>query len=1773
MTTAEFLQGELERLFELESMMALSTDLLGVDPTDVGGTNAKGTYARALVAHCATREGLGALADAIRFTNKDVETLEHVLPEGGDEELAPGMHVGGFRILKRVAQGPLGVVYLAERPGPESGQNERAALKVFRSDRTRNRGASWRLLTAARALKKVRDPGLANVYEAGTLPDGRVFVASEYVAGQTMGARVGRTGAIHFNEIRSVARSLLKGLATLHGRGLLHGHLKADNVFLVRPPAVEGEERPPTHGVLGDLATGLLLGGGEELPGVLRIAGDPTTLAPEVARGEKSDVRSEIYSAGCLLYQALTGKPPFAAASAIEQIAAHLYKEPAAPSENAPRNWVPPELDQAILRALRKDPNERWASAREFADALDGVARSLFPAAAAPELVLEDLQAAVELFKEDRNDEARAAQLEALVAPSKSWQHVVDAFLEGADAAEGEQKKRLLFRTARILQDEMKDNAGAERVYRVVLDFDAEDAQAQNAIEELHRESGDHEGLVGLLLDRLEKETANDARASILREVASLYEEHLDQGENALVAWTQALAEDPEDDRTVRAIERLARTPEQWGEVTSSLNETIEAGERPRAALSLCVIAARFCSRKLNRPDIALPYLSRALAIDPAHEPALDAMTGLLREAQSHTELVQLLLHRADAAPNPGRARELRADAAAVVHSKLGDTVRAEQMFAQIFADDPTHPGAMKALSQIYTGEQNWPKLGDLLEHKAKEQRGKERLETLCELAELYEDRLNDLKRARETFQSVLALDEKWLPALKGLERVYAHDGDYEELLKNLDKQLAAATTPGQRLTLLERTGALLDEHVRDAAQAAERYERIIEVTPAHDAANVALARLYRELHRFDDLAQTLDRHAKSVEDPTRKVELLMQAARVLMADVGSPERAASVCERVLSLVPDHTEALTLISRIRALAGDQSAALDALEVLADAEQDAQKKAELWLRAGQLLEQHDDLDGALTRYKKSLDATASHEPALAALARLYARRGDVRGEAELLLRKVELAQDPTVRAQRLVELGTLRLEKLKDKSLAADAFSRAREIDANNLQALLGLGQLALERGKWDEATQYLEPLLERSTELPPDIAAKVCIGAGDAYRALGAEPKAERAYLNAKVFAPDERIVIERLIDVAQARANHEEASTLVNELLDRFAAELTPSERGLFLIKLGSAQKALGKLPEAAAALGTASELLPENRNAQDALCDVYEAQSNWEALARALRKRFDLVQDEDERFTLWVKSGDLYASKLKDRDKAAKAYVAALEIRADDRNLLTKLMGVYSEGKDWQRLVDVLVRMASVVEESTLRAKYVNTAAAIAHQQLGTLEQAAELYERALSLDGTLELAQQGLADCLAKLAQWERLARLSHSHIERVKDTQKPEQVAALWDALGDIYFDKLKSVDDAVAAYEAAHALDGENRARIEKLVDIYGKNASKYADRAVSAHALLLEHNPYRIESFKALRKLYTAQKRPDEAWCVCQALRSLNMAEPDEEAFFKRHRVQAPAHARECVTEEFWSSYVIHPQQDPLLTAIFATIQPAAIQELAQTPNSFGITRDGAVNCQSDQSVMAQMLFYASGVTLVPLPLVFTRPRDAGGVSFLFTNPPALGLGQAAYVNAPDQALAFIAARQLSYFRAGHYMRQLVPTGSGLRSWLLAAIRLANARFPVPESMVEQVDKNVAALSRTLNNPQQQGLSSLVEQLLKAEAELDMKRWALAVDLTADRIGFALSNSLDAAVAVMRASPEGTSYASERDRLKEMYQYAVSPHYLALRQALGVTIG
>ncbi|MCB9635009.1 MAG: tetratricopeptide repeat protein [Sandaracinus sp.] len=1763
--TYDLLRGELERLFELDEMTELSAELLGYEPNQLGGTDGKGAFARALVERCAADSALEALADAMRLFGKTPDVTKLFDVRAG-RALEPGEELGGFKVLKQLAEGGLGRLYLAERE--VDGTKERAAIKLVRMSLSRDPSAVARFLTGQRALRRVGIDGLAKIHTCGVLDDGRPWVATEYVEGQTLSARLQRVGPMHMNEARPILRGVLTALQKLHDRGLVHADVKSGNVFVVRPERADGTRGEPTGVVVDAGAHRLLAAGARQADtiGALRVFGNAHAIAPEMARGEPIGALSDVYAAGVMLYELLTGRVPFVGASAFEVVAKHLAVEPEPPSQVAPKGWVSKELDTLVLKALAKDPKDRFSSATELLDAIEQLARAKAKKEALDE---ESFAEAVKVLESAPGDGDAAALVEEIVAPADAWEKAATLFTEVAEKTDDvEAKKALLFRAARVQAAEIRDREGAAKTFRAILDLDASDVVARSGLEELKRESGDHDGLAELLLERLDLLEDADERARVLREIGALYEERLDDPENALVAYSQALSDDPDDEKSARAIERICGNDSaRWGTVLESLNESVqELGEDP-AAVGLYVRLGRWYGDQLQRPDFALPCFGKALELDATCDAAYEGSIALFERAKSWPELVQVLESRAAATTNPASARDYRAQAADVVLRRLSDQDRAVSMFEAILADDPAHPTALDALATLHRQREEWAQLAELLQRRARLAQGSSKIDALLELAEIYDDRLSRTDDAIVQYEAVLVIEPRSLDSLKGLERIFARTSNYPRLLDVLQQELDLIVTPRQKVGVLEHIGAIQEEELLDGDAAITTYEQVVALDPGHEGANPALARLYRQKGRYDDLVATLERHARASEDSLRKTELLLQAAKTLLVDVGAPDRAIGLAERVLAVSPDHAEALGLVARLRAQTGDATAAVEAVERLAEGESDPKKKAERLVEAAKMLEEAGDRDRAIERYKRALDVDET-SGAAEALRRLYASRGDAHGAAELLLREIEVAEGKSRKAELHAELGHLYQGRLEDPTRARSAFEKALELDPTCTPAARGLGDLAFAAGDFAEAAEKYEPLLARTSQMTPENAKAVSLRCGEAFGKLGEWGKAQRAYTNAKAYAPDDRVVLERLADATYAAEEWDEAAELYRGFLADHGASLEPGDRGQCVFRQGDALRRAGELDDAKKLLLEAAELRPEDPAPLRSLRDLHATKKEWNDVVRVLRERMEHAGD-DERFELLVEVGDVFLKELSDREKASKSFVAALEIIPDDRNLLTKLMGVYSETKDWSRLVEVILRIAELVDEPGQQAKYYLTAASIAKGELSRVEEAADYYAQALENDPSLEKAFTGLVACLEQAERWEDLAEAYQGQLER-RAGASPEERAKLWDAIGAIYEEKLEDAVKATEAYEQAQELDPESRRRLEKLADIFGADPKRFFRKAVDAHAQLLKTSPYRMESYRALRELYTEAKRADESWCVCQALKSLAMAGPDEEGFFKKHRSKHPAAAQQFFDEDVWFNHVTHPDQDPLLTGIFAAITPAVIATRSQGLAAYNLSASQKRDPENDESVMVRTLHYVAGVTQIGLPDVYYLSEDGGGLSVIFADPPAVGLGKAALAGGPAQALAFVAARQLAYFRPGHYLRHLVPSGSGLRAWLLAAIKLATPQFPVPGSLRDKVDEHLAALRQHLPSSAQSEVTTLVTRLLAAAPELDMKRWVAAVDMTADRVGFVMSNDLEIAVALVKASPDDP--ATQKERLKELYLYAVSPEYLQLRQKLGITI-
>jgi tetratricopeptide (TPR) repeat protein/tRNA A-37 threonylcarbamoyl transferase component Bud32 len=1793
--TIDILRAELERLFSLDEMTSMSERLLGLDPEEVGGSSAKASFAKALTERCLDGDQIDALVDVILISRQGVDPrVRDFASLLGKEEIAPGKALGPFVVVKKLGESELSTVYVARR------EDEEHVLKVLKREACRDKRAVQRLLTANRLVAAVEHRGLPARLDAGET-EGAYWISYAHVDAQTLASRFARSGPSHINELKPILLGVLEPLAALHKARIVHGDLKLENVLVGRGPDARvtlidfGTDRLRQRPTVANGHTG-----------VLAVIGSPKTIAPEQVRGLRADAASDVYSFGAMLYELISGKPVFSFESATDAAFAHVTKAPEPPSVKAPRGWVGKDVDQFVLALLAKEPERRPRDAAAVLAEIESLGRASAAMRAGRPFSEERLGELVDSLVAMPDDPEAAIALEGSIEEGADPTKVAEAFEQAARGVDEftedapETRKSLLYRAARIFDVTVRDKERAERMYAAIVELDKNDEIALVALDEVRKALGKYGEIVESLMARTEQQPPGEQRARMFAEIGRICTAELDDPDQGILAYAQALCDAPATRELADEIERLAgRKPQLWSEVLAAVTEGVKSEALSSAdQCHLLALAGRWYDQKVGRSDLGLLAYQQILTLDPASEVAYEGLTGIYRKAQQWPELVTVLVARANASGSSPRARDLRAEAAELFEQKLNDPGRAKDLFGQVLAEDPGHAKASDGMARIAERLGDVRTLLAILERRAESRRGREKAEALLKLAEAYEDHAEDMSEATRRFEAVLAIDPHSLDAMKGLDRIFSRTSQYRELLENLERQVATSATPRQKINLYERIASLYDEEFLDHERAAEALESMLSFDGANDHALTTLPRHYRAMSQWEKLAQLYERHAALTGDETRRVELTMHRARVLAENIGSPDRATRVYEQVLELHPGNAGALEALARLRELTGDAHAALNAIEALAAKAATPEARAEQWLRAARLLEGRGDRDGAIERYKLALESNPGDAAAAASLRQAYAARGDAASVVLLIDKEVAHAEGKMAKARLYAELARVQGDKLHDRDKAELSAKMAIDLDPTNAEALLVLGDLAFEGQRYVEATKHLESLVARPTILAKGDAVRALVRYIEAYGKSAARPSlpalssrdgregrdslppasvtASHPRLAAAVdaleqLAPDEPEALARVGRVMFDAGDAQAARRMYERLLVSHAEDLAHVDRADAVWRLGESHRRLGDLDKAVDCLREAADYDPVSPEPLQALARVYEQTGDWEEYIRTKRRRLELAIGM-ERFDLLLEIGDAEFLKLQDRARAGKTYVAALEERPDDRKLLTKLMQLYSEEKDWAKLVEVVLRLADFVDDPKQRAKYMHTAAIVSSRQLGETDQALEFYDRAMEYDPMLARAVDEALELRREKGDHDGVERLLSSQLDQAKDSGDRAKMVQVLDQMGELYCKFLNEPGLAIDAYEAAQAFDPEGRERGEILAELYASDVTQYLEKAVKAQAQILQRNPYRVESYKLLRRLYTEARQADPAWCLCQALAVLNLAEPDEERFYRRHRADNAAPAQAVLDEEDWAERMGHEDADPLVTRIFAAIQPTIIRARTQPIEALGYDPRYQVDLQNHPYPVTQTLYYVQGVLGFPAPPVFQNPNDPAGLGFLHAHTPSIVLGRAAYESVvPNQSLAFVAGRHMTYFRPGFYVRHLVPTGTGLKGWLFAAIKLCVPQFPVAPDLQGQVSEAMSFMQHDFQGVQREVLTSLVSKLLQSGGAIDLKKWVAAIDLTADRAGFLLAHDLATATEVMRATEDAAS-VPVKERVKEIVLFSIGQQYLALRQKLQITV-
>jgi serine/threonine-protein kinase len=277
---------------------------------------------------------------------------------------------GKYAIDRLIGQGGMGAVYEARNLRI----NRRVAIKVLYGSAAENPEAIARFEREAQAAGRIGCDHIVEILDLGVLSDGGRFIAMEYLEGEPLSARIARAGRLTPDEARNVVLQLLFGIAAAHRAGIVHRDLKPDNVFIVREKA----GRPDFVKIIDfGISKFQVPGTDVRMTQTGVVMGTPLYMSPEQVRGEATDARTDIYSTGVILYEALTGQRPFAAANYNELILKIALSRCPPASSLVPD--LPPDLCAVLEKSLARDREDRFQTAEQFTEALQGNA---FPQAA-----------------------------------------------------------------------------------------------------------------------------------------------------------------------------------------------------------------------------------------------------------------------------------------------------------------------------------------------------------------------------------------------------------------------------------------------------------------------------------------------------------------------------------------------------------------------------------------------------------------------------------------------------------------------------------------------------------------------------------------------------------------------------------------------------------------------------------------------------------------------------------------------------------------------------------------------------------------------------------------------------------------------------------------------------------------------------------------------------------------------------------------------------------------------------------------------------------------------------------------------------------------------------------------------------------------------------------------------------------------------------------------------------------------------------------------------
>lgn len=849
---------------------------------------------------------------------------------------------------------------------------------------------------------------------------------------------------------------------------------------------------------------------------------------------------------------------------------------------------------------------------------------------------------------------------------------------------------RLHFEMARTCEGPLKDARRALQYYQATLEGAPDYVPAIRATRRLLLGARMFPDALALFDSeaRVTRQPRDKATLYLLK--GRLLEDVLGNREGAEEAYQTARALDRSHAAILNATEQRAFAKQTWKDVDRNLAELANAAasdDNHRAAL--IIRRAQLLEIRQQRPEQAAELYETALQLDPDATIAVQALKRLYYSQRRWRDLIRTLESEAKLATDPSNQASSLYRAARIHAEHLGNRDEAIRVLEQARRLQPDDALILGELARHYEAGQRLQALVETLETLTEITDDEaERLTFTQRIARLYEEELRDVDQATVWHERAVELNPTSLSSLQALSLLYRIRGAWPKLIDMCLREARYTGDAQRRADAHARAAEIFETRLNGVDEAVEHYQRALNAVPDHSTAFKALARLLSDIHRPKELVQMYE-NALDRATGTRAVSYLLKIAQIYEDILAEHALAAQTYKRVLQQDSSHLAAVHAWQRSAARAQRPRDLLEALDYEINLTVERDRLVGLLHRAGEVLvEQLDDRDEAIIRYRRALEKDPRHIPTLSSLGRLYYAAGRWNDLLDVYGQELRLTSGKNRRVALLEKMAEISRDRLGSDEDALRYHREAIKVDPGHAPSLQELARQLRERGAWEELVDVLELQLRNSSA--SQVRARAAFLLGQAYEEhLDDRTKALTSYEAAVSADSGYRPAVDAL---ARVRAEEHDWTHLLSDLERELKLTEDPGERIALHARKAQVLERQDKHRQAIQAWESVLETDDRHLGALLALEQLYRQVGAWESLSAVYATQAEVLHEPAAQVAALYELARLLEHQgLGEHGDIVDAYRRVLQAAPSDLGALLELERLAAESQDAALLAEV--------------------------------------------------------------------------------------------------------------------------------------------------------------------------------------------------------------------------------------------------------------------------------------------------------------------------------------------------------------------------------------------------------------------------------------------------------------------------------------------------